>query len=216
MKKILLVDDHPIVRQGLTELLRRRTGLEICGEAGDAQTAFEMAQRLKPDLIIVDISLGATSGLDLLKRLQVELPELVSLVVSMHDERIYGERAIAAGARGYVMKDKAPEQIDEAIDRVLGGRIYMSPDLTERVLQRVVGRSSAPATALATPGEALSDRELQVFESIGHGRSTRDIAEALHLSVKTIESYRANIKAKLRLASGTELVQQAVLWVQSR
>jgi DNA-binding NarL/FixJ family response regulator len=212
MKRIMLVDDHPIVRQGLAALVRRRTGHEICGEAGDAETALEMARRLKPDLLIVDISLGSSSGLDLLKQLHVDLPGLVSLVVSMHDEALYGERAITAGARGYVMKDKAPEQIEAAIEQVLCGRIYTSPALTERLLQKVLGRPAPAATAF----EALSDRELQVFESIGRGRSTRGIAADLHLSVKTIESYRANIKDKLGLTSGTELVQRAVLWVQSR
>ncbi len=212
MKRIMLVDDHPIVRQGLAELVRRRTGHEICGEAGDALTALELARRLAPDLVIVDISLGSASGLDLLKQLQVELPGLVSLVVSMHDEALYGERAIAAGARGYVMKDTAGEQIGAAIEHVLAGRIYTSPALTERLLQKAVGRPASAVTGI----EALSDRELQVFERIGQGRSTCDIAEELHLSVKTIESYRANVKEKLGLASGTELVQRAVLWVQSQ
>lgn len=211
MKRVMLVDDHPIVRQGLAELVRRRTGHEVCGEAGDARTALEMARRLRPDLITIDISLGAASGLDLLKQLQLESPALVTLVVSMHDEMLYGERVIAAGAHGYVMKDKAPEQIQAAIEHVLGGRIYTSPALTERLLQKAVGRPTAALTEL----QALSDRELRVFESIGQGRSTRDIAQDLHLSVKTIESYRAKIKEKLGLASGTELVHRAVLWVQA-
>ncbi|MCB9729274.1 MAG: response regulator transcription factor [Deltaproteobacteria bacterium] len=210
-RRILLVDDHPIVRQGLAELVRRRTEHKICGEASDPASALDWVRRTSPDLVIVDISLGNSSGLDLLKQLGVEFPEVKTLVVSMRDEHLYGERAIAAGARGYVMKDQAAEHIGAAIDQVLAGRMYTSAALTERLLQRVTGRSQAPASPL----ECLSDRELQVFECIGHGSSTREIAASLHLSVKTIEGYRANIKEKLGLATGTELVQRAVLWVEA-
>jgi len=210
--RVFIVDDHPVVRNGITMLINKEADLEVCGEAEDAQTAISSIATQKPDIAIVDISLKGMSGLELIKHLRARDESLPLLVLSMHDESLYAERVLRAGAMGYIMKQEAPERIVAAIRRVLAGDIYLSPAMSSRILQRFVG---ARAEADESPLKQLSDRELEVFEYIGRGHGTRQIAEALHLSVKTIESHRENIKNKLNLRTGMELVQHAIRWVQS-
>lgn len=208
--KILLVDDHPIVRLGLVHLIEREANLEVCGEAEDAAQAYLAVEKLRPDLVVVDISLPGANGLALIKRLQAQFSKLPVLVLSMHSERLYAERALRAGARGYVRKHEASENLVEAIRKVLGGRIYLSDRTTASMLdQYVVGAGSGEGPSL----NRLSDRELEVFELVGQGHSTRLIAEKLSLSVKTIEAHRQHIKQKLDLHSATELLQRATQWV---
>lgn len=210
--RVYIVDDHPVVRNGITMLINKEPDLEVCGEAEDAQTAISNIAAQKPDIAIVDISLKGMSGLELIKHVRARDESLPLLVLSMHDESLYAERVLRAGAMGYIMKQEAPERIVAAIRRVLAGDIYLSPAMSSRILQRFVG---ARAEADESPLKQLSDRELEVFEYIGRGHGTRQIAEALHLSVKTIESHRENIKNKLNLRTGMELVQHAIRWVQS-
>lgn len=210
--RILLVDDHPLMRQGLALALAEEPDFEVVGQAADAEEALSAFDRLAPDLVIVDISLPGMSGLELTKHLAAIRERLPILVVSRHDEALYAERAIRAGARGYVMKLEAGDLIVEAIRHVLRGGIYLSEEMKDRML---FGAASGSKTPTQTPLEVLSDRELEVFEMTGRGRTTREIAERLHLSVKTVESYRARIKTKLNLSTAAELMQHAVQWVTS-
>lgn len=209
--RVLLVDDHPVVRRGLAELIDQEPGFSVCGEAQNAQEALDAVAGLQPNLAIVDVSLQGTSGIELIKDLKIRYPDMLVLVLSMHDETLYAERVLRAGARGYVMKEAATEKLMTAIRKVLSGQIYLSEKMAARALSKFV-RGARDADG--SPLERLSDRELQVFELIGRGRSTRQIAETLHLSVKTIESHREHIKEKLRLTTATELVQHAIQWVQ--
>jgi DNA-binding NarL/FixJ family response regulator len=211
--RIFVVDDHPIVRRGLVQLIEQESDLKVCGEASSAEQALQSIPRVRPHLAIVDISLQGTSGIELLKRLKIEHPELPVLVISMHDESLYAERALRAGARGYIMKHEAITTLQTAIRRVAAGGIFLSERMTERLLEKATGRQNPPGP---TGVESLSDRELEVFELIGRGHRTSEIARRLCLSVKTIETYRAKIKDKLHLRSGAELVQHAVSWVQGR
>lgn len=211
-KRVLLVDDHPIVRQGLAALIDQQPDLEVCGQAETAADALRLVKSARPDVALVDLSLKGTSGLELLKDLKIRHPELSTIVVTMHAESLYAERVLRAGARGYVAKQEATEKVLTAIHRVLNGELYVSAETTERMLRRVVGGGAGPAT----PEELLSDRELQVFQLLGMGRATRQIAKELHLSIKTIETYRANIKKKLNLNDGLELLQHAVRWAQDQ
>lgn len=211
--RILVVDDHPIVRQGLVQLVAGEPDLSVCGEATDAEEALSLVRELQPDLAVVDISLEGTSGLELLKRLKTHHPGLPVLVVSMHDESLYAERALRAGARGYIMKHEAITTLQSAIRRVASGGIFLSDRMTERLVEKAAGRHVGGGSSGV---ESLSDRELEVFELIGRGLRTSEIAQQLCLSVKTIETYRAKIKEKLHLKSGAELVQHAVSWVQGR
>lgn len=211
-KRILIVDDHPLVRKGLALTLEAEPDLEVCGQAASAEEALGMLDEVRPDLAIVDISLPGMSGLELIKHLHAWNPELPVLVISRHDEALYAERAIRAGARGYVMKIEAVDVIVKAVRRVLAGGLYVSQEVSERLLMSMTGHRRA---AGQSPMELLSDRELEVFELTGQGLSTREIAERLHLSVKTVESYRARIKAKLGLRTAAELMQHAVQWVES-
>ncbi len=211
-KRVLLVDDHPIVRQGLATLVDQQPDLEVCGQAETAADALRLVKSARPDVALVDLSLKGTSGLELLKDLKIRHPELPTIVVTMHAESLYAERVLRAGARGYVAKQEATEKVLTAIHRVLNGELYVSAETTERMLRRVVGGGAGPAT----PEELLSDRELQVFQLLGMGRATRQIAKELHLSIKTIETYRANIKKKLNLNDGLELLQHAVRWAQDQ
>ncbi len=213
MHKIIIVDDHPLMRKGLALTLEGEPDLRVVGQVDSAEEALEEIERLRPDLAIVDVSLPGMSGLELVKHLQARWSELGVLVVSRHDEALYAERAIRAGARGYVMKLEAGAVIVEAVRRVLGGGIYVSEEVNERLLLSLA--AGGRERLAQSPLEVLSDRELEVFELTGRGRGTREIAERLHLSVKTVESYRARIKAKLNLASATELMQHAVQWVES-
>ena len=212
MAKIIIIDDHPLMRKGLALTLESETGLQVVGQAEDAEAGLEMVENLKPDLVIVDISLPGMSGLEMIKHLTVVHPEIKTLVVSRHDEILYAERAIRAGAKGYVMKLVAGEVIVKAVRRILNGGIYVSEDINERLL---MGMASGRSTLSQSPLDVLSDRELEVFESIGRGLATREIAERLHLSVKTVESYRARIKTKLNLQTAAEVMQHAVQWVEN-
>ncbi len=207
--RVFVVDDHPIVRQGLTLLINREADLSVCGEAEDAHTAIQAVTTVKPDILIVDISLNGPDGLDLLKDLRMRYPDLPVLILSMHDEGIYAERALRAGAQGYIMKQEAAEKVLVALRRILSKEIYVSERIANRMLQRYIGSRGAGRPASVAD---LTDRELEVFRLIGEGHSTRRIAEELHISVKTVESYQAHIKEKLSLRSARELVQHAIQW----
>src|ERR1700676_1109896 len=207
--KVLLVDDHPIVRQGLALLIDREADLSVCGEAERAHTAFHAIETLKPDIVVLDISLSGPDGLDVLKEIRTKTAALPVLILSMHDESIYAERAMRSGANGYIMKQEATEKVLVAIRRILQGDVYLSDRLTTTMLQQYVrGVPSAKRSPLVN----LTDRELEVFRLIGEGHGTRQIADELHLSVKTIESYQAHIKEKLLLRNSRELLQHAIEW----
>ena len=206
--KVFLVDDHPIVRQGLALFIEREPDLMVCGEAEDATSALQAIQESTPDFLILDISLDGRDGLDLLKTLRIRHPNLPVLVLSMHDESVYAERSLRAGANGYIMKHEAADKVITAIRRILGGDVYLSERLTKKMLQQFVNGSISPRDPLAK----LSDRELEVFRLIGAGHGTRQIADELHVSTKTVESYQAHIKEKLALRNARELVQHAVEW----
>ncbi len=211
-KFVFLVDDHPAMRQGLKELINQESDLAVCGEAGDIPSALEGILAKKPDIAIVDLTLKEASGLDLVKDLKIRFAALPVLILSMHNEALYAERSLRAGARGYIMKEATTENIIAAIRRVLGGDIYLSSDVSSKMLKQMAGVT----TINADPVESLSDRELEVFRLIGDGLRTRDIADRLHLSVKTVESYREHIKIKLHLDNAAKLTRSAVEWAQSR
>ncbi len=209
--RILLVDDHAVVRYGIAQLINRQSDLVVCGEEEDASKAMSAIARLKPDLVIADISLKESSGLELMRNIKAQCPGLPVLVVSVHDESIYAEIAFRAGALGYLMKQEALEKILTAIRRVLTGAIYVSDALAAKMLQQQV---RGQTDINESPVKGLSDRELEVFQLIGQWKKTREIAEELHLSIKTIEYYREQIKRKLNLKSAAELTQHATSWVQ--
>ncbi|QXD14635.1 response regulator transcription factor [Rhodocaloribacter litoris] len=211
MKKILIVDDHPLMRKGLALSIESETDLKVVAQAADAEEALAALETHDPDMAVVDISLPGMSGLELIKHMLALKPGLKVLVVSRHDESLYAERAIRAGARGYVMKLEAGEVIVQAVRRVLNGGIYVSEEVNERLL---MGIAAGREMLAKSPLEVLSDRELEVFELTGRGLGTREIAERLHLSIKTVESYRARIKNKLNLNTAVELMQHAVQWVE--
>jgi DNA-binding NarL/FixJ family response regulator len=206
--RVLLVDDHPVVRQGLALFIDRESDLTVCGQANDATSALQVIRNSTPDFVVLDISLEGPDGLELLKILRAEYPKLPVLVLSMHDELLYAERALRAGANGYIMKQEATDRVLTAIRHILGGDVYLSDRLTKRMLQQFVNGSAPPRDPLAK----LSDRELEVYRLIGTGHGTRQIADELHVSTKTIESYQAHIKEKLALRNARELVQHAVEW----
>ncbi len=212
-KKILIVDDHPIVRQGLTGLINQENDLMVCGQAEDVHQAIKAIGTLKPDMAIVDICLKETSGMELIKDIKVQYPSLSVLALSMHDESLYAERALRAGAKGYITKQQATEKVIIAIRKVLSGQIYVSDSMAATMVSKLVG--GKPQTG-DSPIDRLSDRELEVFLLIGQGYGTQQISERLHLSVKTIETYRAHIKEKLNLTKATQLLQYAIKWVNSR
>jgi len=209
--RVLIVDDHPVVRQGLRILIQGEPDLVVCAEAGTAGEALQAAGEHQPDVAVIDLTLKDTSGLDLIKDLKVRHPEVASLVLSMSDENLYAERALRAGARGYVMKEIGTERLIQAIRCVHAGGVYVSDAMQSRLLGRLV---DGPAPEETSAVDRLSDRELEVLELIGRGKGTREIANHLHLSPKTIETYRAHIKEKLNLANATQLVQRAVRHVQ--
>lgn len=211
-KQVFLVDDHPIVRQGLIKLIEQEKDLEVCGEAGSVAEALGGIQEKSPDVILVDISLEDSNGLELIKTIDDLGLQIPTLVLSMHDESLYAEHALRAGASGYVMKQAASSTLIQAIEKVLEGEIYVSKTMSSQML-KMAFRSGGDEQR--TGAEKLSMRELEVFDLIGRGNSTREIAEQLHLSVKTIETYRAHIKEKLHLRSGTELMQRAIHWVET-
>jgi DNA-binding NarL/FixJ family response regulator len=208
-RTVFVVDDHPLLRQGLALLINQQRDLEVCGEAEEAQAAMQAISQKRPDIMIVDISLNGPDGLDLLKNIRASYPDLPILILSMHDEAIYAERALRARANGYIMKQEATEKVLIAVRRILGGEVYLSDRMANKMLQQYIGGSPA---ALHSRISMLSDRELEVFCLIGEGRGTREIAEELHLSVKTVETYQAHLKEKLRLHSGRELIQHAIQW----
>ncbi len=210
--RILIVDDHPIVRQGLADLINHEDEFEVCGHAEDAREAMEQIRKLSPDLVTIDITLREMGGLELIKDVKSQHPKLPMLVISMHDEKLYGERVLRAGAKGYIMKHEATENVIDAIRKVFSGQVYVSNNMAEQMVKSFV---SGGTRSQASVMNSLSDRELEVFRLIGQGFGTRKIAEMLHLSVKTIETYRAHIKNKLSLDDAAQLLQYAVQWVNS-
>ncbi len=208
MIRILIVDDHPLVRSGLAQLIGDCADLEVCGEAGNMAEALTQIESTQPDLAIIDLSLAGGSGLDLIERIRSRHKDLLMLVASMHDETLYAERVLAAGARGYINKQEAQDRIIQAIRQVLDGKVYLSQQMTERLLNGMVESGSEKRDI-----NSLSNRELQVFELIGQGVSTKKIAKRLNLSIKTIETHQAHIKKKLGLDSAHELTQRAIRWV---
>ena len=211
--RILIVDDHPLFREGLCQLIDREPGLSVCGEAADAAEALKLVDETKPDLVIVDISLGSSSGIDLIKSLKADDAELPLLVLSMHDESLYTERALRAGAMGYVMKQESPKTVKAAIRRVLAGEMFLSEKMSASLITKLM-RGGAEPQASSVSG--LSDRELEVFRLLGEGKGTRQIATELNLTIPTINSFRARIKEKLQLKNSTELLLHAIHWVQEQ
>jgi DNA-binding NarL/FixJ family response regulator len=209
--RVLIVDDHPAVREALAVRIGRQRDLEVCGEAADMSEALRLVADTKPDVAVVDISLRTGNGIDLIKRIKDRNDHIRILVWSMHSESLYTERVLRAGALGYINKDQATDRIVEAIRRVLSGKVWLSDAMAERMLQRAVG--DGRETVTRSPLDTLADRELEVFRLIGEGVKTADIAERLHLSVKTVETYRDRIRQKLDLSDGTTLARYATQWV---
>lgn len=211
--KIIIVDDHPIVRQGLINLIQEEKDLEVCGQAEDAQQAMRSIEALKPDLAIVDISLKETNGLELIKDIRRRFPDLLVLVLSMHDESVYAERALRAGAMGYVMKQVGTEHVISAIRKILDDKIYLSEVMTARFMRGLVNGKSMLGTSSI---KRLSNRELEILHLIGQRCGNRQMAENLHLSIKTIETYKERIKKKLLLGNAIELLHYAFQWINNQ
>ena len=210
--KVFLVDDHPLVREWLTNLIQQQPDLVICGESDDGPPALQAITAMKPDVIIVDISLKHGSGIELIKNLKVLHPGMAIIVLSMHDERLYAERALRAGARGYIMKSETAKKMVAAIRQVMAGKIYMSDNLTALLAEKFVdGRLSASGSLV----EQLSDRELETFQLLGKGFETRQVAEMMKVSMKTVQAHCAHIKEKLKLANAAELLREAVRWQEN-
>ena len=212
MKRLVLIDDHPIMRHGLAQLVRAEDGLDVVGEAGSAREGLEVVGRLKPDLAVIDLTLPDKNGLELVKDIRALHPTTQCLVLSMHDETLYGERALRAGARGYVMKEEAADNLVTAIHKVISGGLYISESLNARMLEQVTGSSRSKATGM----DALTDRELEILALIGKGVATKVIAAQLSISARTVEAHRAHIKEKLSMTDGSALVRYAVQWVESQ
>ena len=210
--RILIVDDHPIFRNGLAQLIDQENDLCVCGEADDYHGALKAVEAQKPSMVIVDITLKDMSGIDLIKEIRKLHKGISMLVISMHDESFYAERALRAGAKGYVMKQEASDSIVQAIRQVMTGGIYASPKMTEQMLSRFV---DGPADSVESPLKALTDREIEVFQLIGKGLGISEIGLRLHLSVKTIGTYRERIKEKLNLKNSIELLRYALHWVEN-
>jgi len=207
--QIYLVDDHPLVREWLTNLIQQQTDLTVCGESEDAPHALQSIADLRPEVVIVDISLKQGSGLELIKNLKAVLPSIAIIVLSMHDERLYAERALRAGARGYIMKSETAKKVISVIRRVLDGKIYLSESMTLLFAEKFVdGRIPASGSLV----EQLSDRELEVFQLLGKGYETRVVAEMMKVSMKTVQAHCAHIKEKLKLTNAAELLREAVRW----
>jgi DNA-binding NarL/FixJ family response regulator len=207
--RILIVDDHPLFREGLRQIIERDQDLAVCGEAATAAEALQLIPELKPDLVVVDISLGASSGIDLIKTIRNDCEELPILVLSMHDESLYAERSLRAGAMGYVMKHEPGKTVKAAIRRVLGGEMYLSERMSSTIISKFMrGQGDGPASPL----DLLSDRELEVFRMLGQGKGTRQIANDLQVTVATVNSFRNRIKEKLHLKTATEVMLHAIQW----
>ena len=210
--QILLVDDHPVVRDGLAAIINHQQDLNVCGGADDAHQALKAIGELKPGLVVVDISLKNSDGIELTKNIRAKYPKLPVVVLSVHDESLYAERALRAGARAYLMKEVVSEDIVKAIRAVLRGEIYVSDTISKKFLQKIAGDKNKTEKASI---EDLSDREFEVFRMIGEGYKASQIAKKLHLSVKTVETYRGRLKEKLNLDSANELLQYAIKWTQT-
>lgn len=209
-RRILIVDDHPFLRMGLTEALGREPGLCVCGAVGSAEEALTAVEKLLPDVIVADLNLPGKSGLELIKDVVSLRPDLPVIVLSMHDEEIYAERCLRAGGRGYVMKSEGPERLANAIRHVLTGGIHVSAKTSARIVENYAGRRE---TEKRSPLSQLTDREFEIFQGLGRGLSTQEMADRLHISTKTIETHRVHIKAKLGIATAAELVAYAARWV---
>lgn len=209
--KILLVDDHPLVREGVANLIRQQPDLEVCGEAASEPQALQLVSTVVPDAAVVDISLENGSGLELIKNIKARHPAVAMLALSMHDESLYAERALRAGARGYLMKREAAKKVIQGIRTVLAGQLFVSEKIAALMAERFV-EGRAPSS----PMEQLSDRELEVFQLLGCGQGTRQIADHLHVGFKTVQAYSARIKEKLQLANANELLRAAIQWDENR
>ena len=209
-RRLLIVDDHPVFRHGIRQLLAQLPGLTICGEAENAPHGLEAMRRSKPDIVLVDISMPGSNGIELIKLMLAEEPRLKVLVVTMHDESVYALRSLRAGAKGYVMKQQAIDTVVDAVCKVMEGGIYVSPQFSDRLVFRAIQGSDSD---MGSPVDQLSDRELEVLQLFGRGESTRNVAERLHLSVKTIETHRAHIKEKLGFRDAEEMMKFATEWV---
>jgi DNA-binding NarL/FixJ family response regulator len=212
-KRILLVDDHPMMRAGLSQLINRQPDMCICAEAGQPSEVFSLFDQAKPDLVLTDLTMPGRGGLEFIKDLAALHPDLPVLVISMHDEVVYAERCLRAGARGYIMKESGSENLLAALRCVIGGQRYVSPRVSESILRNL---STKKPRGSDSPIQALSDREFEVFQQVGQGRSTREIAAELHLSPKTVDVHRGHIKEKLGLKDVTALVRYAVRWLETQ
>lgn len=212
VKRVILVDDHPIMRHGLAQLIRMENGLDVCGEAGSAREGLDLVSKLKPDLAVIDLTLPDKNGLELVKDIRAMHPSTVCLVLSMHDESLYGERSLRAGARGYVMKEEAADHLITAIHKIMSGGLYVSETLNARMLEQM----TAPTRAKAAGIDSLTDRELEILELIGKGVATKNIATQLSISARTVEAHRAHVKEKLGITDGAALVRYAVQWAETR
>jgi len=209
--RIVLVDDHPVVREGLAESINRESDLVVCGQAEDQRGALAVIQSGRPDLVVIDLMLKDSSGMELIKDIVRQWPHLLVLVVSMHDETLYAERVLRAGARGYITKQEATHNILQAIRRVLSGGIYLNERTASTILARLAAKPEVPGDAIP---ELLAERELQVFELTGQGLNTREIARQLRIDIKTVDTYRSRIKEKLNLESSSALLKFAIRWNQ--
>ncbi len=209
-KRVLIVDDHAILREGLSDAIGREPDLEVCGQTGDAFAALDLAGSTQPDLALVDISIAGKNGLELIKDLQARYPHIAILALSMHEETLYAERVLRAGGRGYIMKQEGGQRVVAAIRQVLAGEIAVSPRVAAKVLNLFSGQSSD-----ISPIERLTDRELEIFHLIGQGRDNADISNQLHISPKTADVHRANIKEKLRIATNAALISFAARWIET-
>lgn len=211
--KVLIVDDHPTMREGLVRVIEREADLQVCGETGNAREAMEIVQASKPDLVLLDLSLGKDNGIELIKDLRIRHPLVVVLVHSMHEDSLYAGRALRAGARGYVTKSEPPGNILKAIREVLAGEIYLNPALTKEVLHTLVADDHQKG---ASPFGVLSDREFEVFEMMGKGFVTKEIAATLHLSQKTVQAHRDHIREKMGLRDAASLLRFAIRWTEAQ
>jgi len=213
-QRVLLVDDHPVVCEGLAQRINEETDMQVCGQARDAHAALEAIEKLRPDIAVVDIGLGEGNGIELIKDVKVRFPQLPTLVLSMHDEALYAERSLQAGAKGYVMKQQETDILLEAIRQVLRGKVYLSERVRDTIVNRIGGNVTGDKSA--SLAQRLSNRELEVFQLIGDGYATHEIARRLHLSAKTVASHREHIKEKLNLRTSEELARFAIHWLRYR